>query len=377
MKFYLVKPFDTVVFGENKSSVAGEDHEKGSKFPPEIMKLFNLGEKVAFYGIFPVMDNRILLPMPADVLGKRKEKKGPFYIPFVNGIDRSKVQFETDMGIVSLPWVKEFEALEKLGGYITSGAFIQKYKKKSAGRVDLCKDERVKKGFLHEEIRIGIAIDYSLGTVEESKLYAHVHLRLKDGFVVLISGDIINKKESNVVISPIGGERKMAKILSLDGLDESTGKLKEEIRGVREEIEKNIKIRKGETYKFYLMTHAFVSCELKVCREIVVGSAGESNGVKMGLKWVYSNGVEWISGIKAISNYVGRREKDLLKKPAVLMLKPGTVFVFEALEDGVLKGLSQIKDPLNFETASQEIEKDRFLERGWGSGIIWKISDEN
>ena len=367
MRFYHIKPVDTVVFGENKSSVAGDDHEKGGKFPPEIMKLFNLGKEVKFLGIFPMKEDKIYMPMPADILGKRKSAglEGPFYVPLIDGISKKNF-FETDMMTETLPWVREIEALEKLGGYISAEAFFQKYIKHSGGKLNLCNGD-IEEELFKDELRIGIAIDYSLRTVKESMLYSILHYRLKDGFVILVDGEI--EKE----LASVGGENKVARVVEWDRNDGAV---------CCYQLQEDIEIKEGNLYKFYLTTHAFINCDLKACKELMI------DGVKMRIKWVYSNGAEWISGVERGSGEEnGKSENDeksnntnkskMKKKPAILMLKPGTVFVLRALEDGKLKRIAQIADPIDFRIFSSDekavVEKDKFIKREWGSGVIWKI----
>ncbi len=370
MKLYHIKPFDTVVFGENRSSEMGDDHEKGSKFPPEIMKLFNLGEELTFMGIFPVKDNKIYMPMPADALCKRKQKGGPCYIPKLTDFS-SWMEFEVDIfeekkisrGL--LPWVGKFEALEKAGGYISLRAFFKKYMSISSGKLDICEEDKGKELF-KEEVRIGISLDYSLHSVKESMLYARVHYRLKDGFVILVSG----KPESDIAY--LGAERKVVRIeeWKCNGCFYFPD-------GDKEWIETD------KLYKFYLTTHAFINKDIKPGDSIDIGDVvNGGQKIEMEVEWIYSNGAEWISGVDASSNYNknGKPENKLRKKPAVLMLKPGTVFILRAKKGGEkLSRYSQIKDQPDFPIEEYEgwgnEWKDRFILRGWGSGILWKIKE--
>ncbi len=353
MKFYRIKPFDTVVFGENKSSVAGDDHEKGSKFPPEIMKLFNLGN-VKFFGIFPIYDEIVLLPAPADLLGKRKSKDGPYYIPKVNGISKdSIVDFETDLEVGSLPWVDAFEELEKVNGYVD----VKGFRGVMDGGLDYV-NVFSESDLFEREVRIGISLDFSTGTVQESMLYTHVHLRVKEGFLIALSNGV------NAFMMTIGGERKVSRI------QEEEGGL-----GLKNLMDGKIQLEKGKRYKFYLTTHAFLNGNLKPGSEITIGSAldNSGDGVRMTVGWVYSAGAEWISGVEKEVDENG----ELRKKPAVYMLKPATVIVLTPKDDGgEISRLAQIKEPVNFDIGSPEgrkIDKNRFIERGWGSGIIWEI----
>ena len=353
MKFYRIKPFDTVVFGENKSSVAGDDHEKGSKFPPEIMKLFNLG-KVKFFGIFPIYGENVLLSAPADLLGKRKSKGGPYHIPKVNGISKNSiVDFETDLGVGSLPWVDAFEELEKVNGYVD----VKGFRSIMDGRLDYV-NVFSESDLFERELRIGISLDFSTGTVQESMLYAHFHLRVKEGFLIALSNGV------NAFMMTIGGERKVSRI------QEEEGGL-----GLKGLMDGKIRLEKGKRYKFYLTTHAFLNGNLKPGSEITIGSAldNSSDGIRMRVEWVYSAGAEWISGVEKEVDENG----ELRKKPAVYMLKPATVIVLTPKDDGgEISRLAQIKEPVNFDIGSPEgrkIDKNRFIERGWGSGIIWEI----
>jgi len=60
------------------------------------------------------------------------------------------------------------------------------------------------------------------------------------------------------------------------------------------------------------------------------------------------------------------------------MLKPGAVFILRAKKNGKLNIYSQIKDQPDFPIEEGESWgkewNDKFILRGWGSGILWKIS---
>jgi len=353
MKLYHIRPFDTVVFGENRGSVLGDDHEKGGKFPPEIMKLFNLGD-VKFLGIFPLREREIFLPMPADVLTRRKSKGGPYYIPWLNSL--SGLSFKTDLNRNLLPWTGVHDALERAGGYIPASSFFEEYIKVRSGRLHIDASKYTDGDLFKEEVRIGIAIDYSTGTVKESMLYTHVHYRLEYGFVVLVHKDGMGRPS----IAPVGGERKVSRIGDFE--DEKFTK----------EAMKKENIREGEIYKFYLTTHAFVDSELEPGSEITIADAVNNEGDRIDMKviWMYSAGAEWISGIETRPGEDGMR-----RKPALYMLRPGTVFLLEAKGNGNLNRFSQIIAPINLNENDNGIDESRFIERGWGSGIIWKVED--
>ncbi len=318
MKLYRIKPFDTVFFGENRSSVAGDDHEKGAKFPPEIMKLFNLGNN-RFLGVFPMKGNDIYLPMPADVMHRRKSEENYHIIPRIVEIE---AHFATDLCTRKLPWIDEFGAFERAGGYLKVSDFVR-YMKVPYGKLEV----HPEKDLFMQELRIGIALNYSTRTVKESMLYAHVHVRTTDGFAILVHGEIGKTYEN------VGGERKVARIEELDYPSFL-------------ELEKPLHIVEGDLYKFYLTTHAFLSDSMLPYSSIYV------QDIEMELVWLFSAGSEWIGGFG---------------KPAILTLKPGTVLILKAKMDGEVSSFAQITDPLELP------DKDSFLGRGWGSGILWKL----
>jgi len=201
-----------------------------------------------------------------------------------NGV---KLEFEVDLFAGNensnrfLPWVGKFEALERASGYISSHAFFKNYMVTPYGKLKIDEKDRGKELF-KEEVRIGIALDYSIRTVKESMLYAHVHYRLKDGFVILVSDDLKDR------LAYMGGERKVVRIYDWK-YDNS----------FISAIEEDLQIEEGGLYKFYITTHAFLNKDIKPGDSIVIGDVGNGEErVEMQVEWIYSNGAEWISGVK-------------------------------------------------------------------------------
>jgi CRISPR type III-B/RAMP module-associated protein Cmr3 len=116
-----------------------------------------------------------------------------------------------------------------------------------------------------------------------------------------------------------------------------------------------VEIERGNIYRFYLTTHTYIEDELTIGRCLNIG------GLNFELVWLFNAGKEWISGFR---------------KPAIQMLKPGTVLILKALQPGELRRLTYIGQtefvPVyeNRESTNILRKKVKLHNYGWNFGIL-------
>ncbi len=318
MKVFEVKPLNSVWLGGLKNISAGDEHYITSNFPPNIMRFFRFVKKDgkgACYGVLFVKNGKILLNSPADIVGKRK----------IGGSWRI-LEYSQEL---KCPLIRgTIEAYETASGYLITTEGFEKWEK----RKNLEDNDLIKQGELYKiERRTGIKIDKNKGTAEERMLYTQERIRLNDDVKILFLADNCYKYEGF-----FGGERTPAYVRQAD----------EYHNEIKEIIDGNIDIVEGEYYRLYLLTHTYVNIEKALA---VRDLKNEENILEFELVWLYSAGNEFISGYG---------------KPAVNMLKPGTVLLLRAKSSGTLSRTCQILD----EPKVSEI-KD-FLGSGWNTGIL-------
>lgn len=324
MKLFEVIPQNPIWLGGLKHITAGDEHYMRSVFLPNIMRFFKFVKKEkerkgACYGVFLAKDENLLLPAPADIVGKRK-----------TGGDWRILKLEGRIPLIK----RTLEAYETVSGYlIKSEAFNKWIEYKNLSNNDFQKLNDL----IDVDRRTGIKIDREEGTAEEGFLYTQERIRLKEGVKLLFLARECYKKEGF-----FGGERNPATIREVSKNYEKS--LKEIFQG-------SVKVERGKIYRFYLTSHTYLNASLEVSSSEKNITIRDFQGEKIDFKvlWLFSAGTEFISGFG---------------KPALNMLKPGTVFLLEALESGRLNKLCQIfAEPL--------VNKvERFLDSGWNSGLL-------
>ncbi|AAC06667.1 type III-B CRISPR module-associated protein Cmr3 [Aquifex aeolicus] len=320
MKIYLFKPYDVIGFGGLKNFSAGETHIQKSIFPPPIMRFFHIFNSV--YGVFLYKDGNLFLPVPSDCLVKRKEESGKAKI--------SPLEFP--------PLIRgDLEAYERANGFISFSDLMNKYAKNIDGFKIYLLEE-----FLKKESRVGITLDKERRVVrsikeinrkeEKGLLYSQDFFRFNDGVKLAVLGEI-NK---DIVISGkqyfrLGGEGKIVSFKHTEHINSF--------------LEGKIKIKNGNYYKFYCLTHAYINngiIESKI-QTICI------EGINFEVEWLYNGGVEYVSGYN---------------KPFLEMLRPGSVLILKAKNEGEIQRLNQISTNVPISNIKN------FLNRGWNSGII-------
>ncbi len=307
MKLYLLEPYDVLSFGGLKNFSAGESHIQKSSFPPPIMRFFPYFRKV--YSILLVKGNEAYLPAPADCLVPRKGEEGdPIIAP---------LKFP--------PVLEEEKPYEPAKGFVSVRDFVERY---ANGKGKFALKELSE--FLNTEMRVGVKLSVSSRTSEESMLYSQDFLRFKeDTFLGILASEADRLKSLN----KMGGEGKLAKL---------KGK-----KDLAEFFKKKLTLKKGNIYKLYLLSHAFVEGGIEKGKVIKI------EGKEFKVLWLHSAGSEFISGFR---------------KPFVEMLRPASVLILEAAEDGGIPRVCQIDS-----SPSVIDRKKSFLERGWNSGIIMEV----
>ena len=307
MKLYLLEPYDVLSFGGLKNFSAGESHIQKSSFPPPIMRFFPYFRKV--YSVLLVKDGEAYLPVPADCLKPRKEKKGdPIIAP---------LKFP--------PVLEEEKPYEPAQGFVSVSDFVEKYTSGEGGFVLKELGE-----FLATEMRVGVKLSVSSRTSEESMLYSQDFLRFKEDTLL---GILASETDGLKSLNKIGGEGRLAKL---------KGKM-----DLADFFKDKLTLKKGNLYKFYLLSHVFVEGGIKREKNIKIGDR------EFKVLWLHSAGSEFISGFR---------------KPFVEMLKPASVLVLEAVENGEINRVCQIES-----SPSVIDRREKFLERGWNSGIIMEV----
>ena len=309
MKLYLLEPYDVLSFGGLKNFSAGESHIQKSSFPPPIMRFFPYFKKV--FSVLLVKGEEAYLPVPADCLKPRKGEKGdPLIAP---------LKFP--------PLLETEKPYEPATGFISLSDFVNKY---ANGNSKFALKELGE--FLAMEPRVGVKLSVESRTSEESMLYSQDFLRFKDDTFL---GVVASEKDGLKELNKMGGE---GRLVMLKGEKD----LPDFLKG-------SLDLKKGGMYKFYLLSHTFVEGGLEREKESNVKIGGK----EFKLIWLHNSGSEFISGFR---------------KPFVEMLRPASVLILEALEDGKVPRVCQI------ESSPSVIEEgDKFLERGWNSGVIMEV----
>lgn len=327
-RVYKIIPCKELMFGSLKHFVAGESHYYTSSESLNIMRFFKLVEdlkeeefvKICAVGFFSESDGSFLVPLPADILFPRKGREG----------NPVMAKYREDYVFIK----GTLEHYEYKRAYVKLSCLLKDY---LHGRLD-CFNKRDdnkegdKEGILEEssilkrEQKVGLGVDYESKTSKEGRLYFTQRLGVRSNYFlsILVEGKL---REAE---SFVGAERTRAFVKD-SGLDV---KSLEELQNIKE----------GEFYKFYLLSHAFFD-----------DSKVYINGIEFELKWIFSAGAEWISG---------------WRKPALYMLRPGSVLVLRAKTSGNVRRLCQIEA---FEGVINIIEGKRsFLDFGWNTGIIMR-----
>ncbi len=323
MKLFEVVPQNPVWLGGLKHISAGDEHYMRSSFLPNIMRFFNFvkdsSRNGACYGVFFGKGKTLLLPAPADIVVKRKSEEGWRVLRYKGGIPLIRGSLESYEGIK--------------GFLIKSEAF-----NKWCRYENLSGDDFLKYGDIMDiDRRTGIKIDREEGIAEEGYLYTQERIRLKDEIKLLFLAKECYKKEGF-----FGGERNPARVR--DASEDYKRSLNEIFSG-------NVKVKKGNVYRFYLISHTYldISLEMGSSEKKITLMDLQKRKLDFKVLWLFSGGSEFISGYE---------------KPALNMLIPGTVFVLEALDDGELNKLCQIFS----EPSVNRVE--RFIESGWNSGLL-------
>ncbi len=319
MKLFEVKAQNPLWFGGLKHVLAGEEHYAKVQTLPNVMRFFPAVKdeegRGKIYGVLIKKGNELYFPMPADVVGRRK-----------TGGDWKLLELKNLGGLGYLPVItKTLNSYEGADGYFIS---YQDFINWLYGFGNF-KGVRETKEFMETALKVGLKINWDLGTAEEGFLYFQERIYLKrDVSLVFLAEDV---KGSFFFL---GGERNLAEVRELC----------KELKELKGEVEVN----RFKHYKLYLLSHTYFKGE-----EIKVG------GIPFKVIWIYSRGSEFVSGYK---------------KPALEMLRPGSVLILRAKGEGKLKRLCQVeeKPPLKFKGV------ERFLSSGWNTGILTKggVEDE-
>lgn len=327
LKIYILKPYDVLSFGGLKNFSAREVRFQKSVFPPPIMRFFHIFERVS--GVFLYRENgeekELFLPVPADCLTKRKG----------DGAQKVKIAPPESPPLIT----GDIEAYETAKGFISLKDFLQNYQQGSGDFITYPPEE-----FFGTERRIGIWLDKSFRNVrtekrgqdEEEKegfLYSRDFIRLKKNVRIAVLGKM-HTDVSDRKIFGLGGEKKM-------GLLEKT--LDTDMA-----LEKEMEIKKDATYKFYCLTHLYLKDGIQKGKTVTI------DGLNLEVVWLFNAGSEYVSGYN---------------RPFLEMLKPGSVIVLKAKDEGKLKKLCQIftEVPVNGNVS------ENFLKRGWNSGILMEV----
>ena len=316
MKLYKVIPENPIWLGSLKHIDAGMEHYAKSLNLPNIMRFFNFvkDEKRngACYGVFLSHKNTLYLPAPSDIVGKRK-----------TGGNWKLLELDEKLKI---PLIKgDLGAYENASGYFIS---FQDFKTWMKGKINEKVDMKQINDFFKTERKTGIKVDIDRGTAEETYLYTQERIRFKEHVELLFLAKSCFRQSGF-----FGGERNPARI--------------EEVKDFKEELQiltqGKVNVEKGKVYRLYLLTHTYISTlEEITLRDLCYKMC------KFKVLWLFSGGSEFISGFR---------------KPAIKMLKPGSVFLLESIQDCTNFGkFIQIFD--------EPSGVENFLASGWNTGIL-------
>ncbi|GEM_PF-859554 len=340
MRLFRVKGYNAFWFGGLKHFTEEEHYLPGLELP-SIMRTFRLIKKgTPCYGVFFWKEDEkdIFIPVPADVVGERKKGR------FEKG--DLKISYYSEESCV--PEIDEKEkAYEPLDRY-----FISSENLKTAWAEGREKDLKVIPAdeLFASENRVGLKLNKNTMTGEIGRLYFHDRMRLQSGVSICFLAEELDTSRGEF----FGGERNPAEV-------EEVNRLPEGFSG----LVKPREIKKGKRYKFYILTHTFVKGGLLKNRDSgkkLTLEDRDKNKVEFELLWVFSKGSELVSG---------------WRRPALEMLKPGTVLVLVACEDSKDFGsLCQIRSSpqvlyIDWEDGEEKVLDDKtFFKRGWNSGIL-------
>ena len=325
MKLFKVIPYNSLWFGGLIHTSAGEDHYLSSIRLPTIMVFFPFVKKEtqsaneksnwegACYGVVLCDDDgNIFLPSPADIVGKRKKGGGWRILKF---IDEHK-----------LPLVRgTVEVFESSEGYFITGEGLERWK----GGYLCNNDMREWRTLAETELKVGLQLNKNTGIAEERMLYFQERIRLRDGYFIAFLAD-----ECVCNDSFIGGERNPAKV--------------KEVKNPKLPFGNRLEIKRNSYYRLYLLTHTYAE-NLRKGKSLKLKEVGGEREANFEVVWVYSKGSEFVSGYR---------------KPAIEMLKPGTVLLLKAEDEADLKDFVQIHSIPKADKVSY------FLESGWNTGIL-------
>ncbi len=329
MKLFKVKAYNSLWFGGLRHMSGGEEHYLSSLRLPSIMVFFPFvkkDKKGACYGVALCDDSgNIYLPSPADIVGERKKGGNWRVLRFYKHLN--------------LPLIKgTLKAFESAEGYFITEEGFKEWKEGSISD----KHMRTWSSFAETELKVGLQINKDAKTAEESMLYFQERIRLKRGIYISFMAE-----KPALTEGFIGGERNPAEV--------------EEVKNTKllSCLDDDCNVKKGSYYRLYLLTHTYIenlNTEEKPNHtdiELKLKSVHGGGEASFKVVWIYSKGSEFISGYD---------------KPAVEMLRPGTVILLEAMEDAKLGDVVQIDSIPN----AKKIPKDNFLESSWNTGILAK-----
>ncbi len=357
MKLFEVKASNPIWFGGLKHMTAGEEHYVKSDVLPNIMRFFKIVKPGGgCFGVLLYEGKRqvFLLPSPADIVGRRK-KGGNWRV-----LELSKVDIKVcEKNKPLLPLIrKSLEGFESAEGYFITHKGLGKWEEISKhdgceSRYKELEKEIVKVGdLIKREVKVGLRIDKETRTAEDRMLYFQERIRFsKERDVKLL---FLTDKDEVRKEYFIGGERNRAYIKRFE----------ESEHEIFELLDADTEIKKNKHYKLYLLTHTYLE-NPKEGAGIILRSIKNQKLLKFQLVWIFSKGSELISGYK---------------KPAIKMLKPGTVLVLKANEQGRFEKMCQvvIGDNLSKSTCEEALNGKNFLSSGWNTGILIRggVKDE-
>lgn len=330
MNVYKVRVYNSIWFGGLKHITEGEEHYVKGEVLPNIMKFFRFVKRNgngACWGVLLLREHNdgrkeVLLPSPADIVGKRK-KGGEWRLLEYD----EKLKCPLIRGIL--------EAFEGAGDYFISLENFKKWKSYEPG-VELQKISEL----IKREIKVGLKVDKDKGVAQESMLFFQERIRPIDGVNFLFTANVVYEKKSF-----FGGERNPASVEEL--------KEEEILKNIKEILYDEVPIKNGSYYRLYILTHTFINNNLENGEKhpISIREVSSDKKVEFDIVWVFSRGSVFVSGNE---------------KPAVNMLLPGTVLLLKAKGDTTLKSLCQVI------SCPEENSVKNFLDSGWNTGILVK-----
>ena len=350
MKLFEVKASNPIWFGGLKHMIAGEEHYTKSVPLPNIMRFFKIVKPNGggCFGVILYESKRraFLFTCPADIVG-RKKKGGDWRV-----LELSKVNIKVcgeDQPL--LPLIKKsLEGFESAGGYFITHKGLEKWEEISKyggckSRYKELEKEIVKvEDIVKTELRVGLRIDKETKTAEDRMLYFRERIRFsKERDVKLL---FLTDKDEVGKEGFIGGERNRAYIRRFG----------ENEHEILELLCADMDVEKNGYYKLYLLTHTYLE-NPKEGASVTLRSIENKKILKFQLVWIFSKGSELISGYE---------------KPAINMLKPGTVLVLRAEESGRFNKMCQVMigESLSKSIGEARLNSGNFLSSGWNTGIL-------